>query len=215
MERPLRDDVARPVRAYLAALVPGDEVSDAWHELVADVSYWRERELLPTLRLAHQVVLQHQRVAPEVAALALVDVGVDDPDDVAVVLDADATVAGQWLDQARASRAPDTPAEEVAAAPKRFAERPRPATAPRVAPTAPAPQPAGDAPTDVARPPAAGSGTTGATGTDPAVRIGFDEDDGPLPDLDGRGAGWSAARVMAWVVAALVVVLAVWGLVVA
>lgn len=104
MARPLPDETARPARAYLAALVRADEVSDAWHELTADVAYWGDRELLAVLRLAHQVVVQHERISGEVATLALADLGVDDPADVAVVLDTDVDTARRWIAQVVAVR---------------------------------------------------------------------------------------------------------------
>lgn len=84
---PLPEPVARRARTYLASLVPVEETSDAWHELVADATYWGEREELPVLRLAHQVVLQHQRVTQEVATLALDEMGITSPVAVAQVLD--------------------------------------------------------------------------------------------------------------------------------
>lgn len=192
MERPLPDDVARPVRAYLAALVPSGEVSDAWHELVADVGYWHERELLPVLRLAHQVVLQHQRVTPEVAALALVEGGIEDPEEVAVVLDTDAVTARRWTEQAIASRDGDavvTPATAVPRAAAPAADRP-----PRDVP----------APSVDDAPPPAEDTSSGS------VRLGFDQDE-PLPDLDRRpGAAASMRGLVVTVLALLALVVVVW-----
>lgn len=195
MERPLPDAVARPVRAYLATLVPPQERSDAWHELAADVAYWGEGDLLAVLRLAHQVVLQHERVTPEVAALALADIGVDDPGDVAVVLDADVATARRWVEAARASAEGDQDADPSRAT-GRFPDRPR--TAATVTPSPPPSQPAApvqaapDAPSE-------------------AVRIGFDEDDGPLPHLDGSTSRTASTRAAAWLgLGVLAVLVVVW-----
>lgn len=188
MERPLPDDVARPVRAYLAALVPGDEVSDAWHELLADVAYWHERQLLPVLRLAHQVVLQHQRVTPEVAALALVEGGIEDPEEVAVVLDTDAVTARRWTEAAIASRDGDAAATPVMAG--RFSDRP-----------------SGDVPAptvDDAPPSPAEDASSGS------IRIGFDGDE-PSPDRDGRGGAAASMRgIVVTVLALVALVVVVW-----
>lgn len=168
MERPLPDDVARPARAYLAALVPADEVSDAWHELLGDVAYWGDRELLPVLRLAHQVVLQHERITPEVAALALVESGINRPADVAIVLDTDVEEARRWTRAALDTRDGDTrdgqddPGSELT--PPAADDTPWRRGEAAAEPTVPAPAPPRE-----------------------ALRIGFDADDGPLPDPDGRG----------------------------
>lgn len=89
MDRPLPDTLARPARAYLAALVPPHELSDAWHELLEDVTYWGDRDEVGVLRLATGVVRQHQRVTDEAATLALVDAGVVDAEVVAPVLQVD------------------------------------------------------------------------------------------------------------------------------
>lgn len=100
MDRPpLPEPVARRARSYLAALVPAGRTSDAWHELVADVTYWGDREELPVLRLAHQVVLQHERVTEEVAALALDELGISSPRSVAAVLDVSPAHAEALLDR--------------------------------------------------------------------------------------------------------------------
>lgn len=93
-ERPLPDEVARAARAYLAALVSPSARADAWHDLLAEVRYWQDDQLVPVLRLAHQVVGQHERVTDEAAAHALVDVGLAEVDDLARVL-------GASLDTAR------------------------------------------------------------------------------------------------------------------
>lgn len=193
MQRPLPDDVARPVRAYLAALVPADERSDAWHELVDDVGYWGDRELLPVLRLAHQVVLQHERVTPEVAALALVEVGVDEPADVAAVLGTDEATAREWTRTALEARDGDTVPVG------RFVDPAATATSPdRTTASPPAdPRPAASDPE--AEPEVEGGGS--------AVRIGFDDDE-PLPSFsEDAGQRWTTRRIL---VAALVL----WALVV-
>lgn len=189
MERPLPADVARPARAYLAALVPPDELSDAWHELVDDVAYWGDRDLLAVLRLAHQVVLQHERVAPEVAALALVESGVEDPADVAVVLGADEGTARDWTHVAIAARDGDD-----AASTGRFSDGadPEPTTAPTIT---------------EATPPGAPRPTPREGG---ALRIGF-EDDGPLPSYDEHaGPRWATRRILVAALVLWVLVIAVW-----
>lgn len=176
--RPLPDDVARTARAHLAALLPPDHVSDAWHDLLAEVSYWGESETVPVLRLAHQVVLQHQPVTPAVAAHSLAEAGVDDPDALAAVLDTD-------TDRARALLAEVTEAvEEQGAA----------AAAP--GPTRP---PAGDAvPADVDettpdRPARGGERRAEGPGDSPSVRIGFDEDE-PVVPSERAGSSWFTMR---------------------
>jgi hypothetical protein len=179
MERPLPDEVARPTRAYVASLVPDDQLSDAWHELLADVAYWGDRELLPVLRLAHQVVLQHERVTGEVAALALCERGLDDPADVAAVLDVDADTARRWTRLAIASRDADADAPRSAATP---------APAEPVPPPAPAPDPAPD---------------------DPALRIGSDEDGPPPRIPDQPATPRPGVPSVALAVVAIVVVAAV------
>lgn len=238
MQRPLTDDVARPARSYLAALLPADEVSDAWHELLDDAAYWGERDLRPVLRLAHQVVLQHERVTPEVAALVLADLGVDDPADVAHVLDTDEATARQWAAQAEASREGDV-APPPAAPLGRFADPARtPAAAEgRPVPPADAPEPptrVGGVATEVstpAREASAPATTAPAPATEQsapatevaaaspggAVRIGF-EDDHPLPggaadDSDGdrprvTTRGIVAIALLLWVVVVVLWVLA-------
>lgn len=208
MERPLSDDVARPVRAYLAALVPDDEVSDAWHELVADVTYWGDRQLLPVLRLAHQVVLQHERVAPEVATLVLLEAGVEDPAAVATVLDTDEDTARGWTEVALASRDGDETPSGRFTAPSRarpprgrgpvaeFAAAEPPAAEPSVA------EPSGASPGDDH--PASSDDTRGA------VRIGFDDHE-PLPDLEvGDEKRVTARGIVLAVLVLLVVLVAIW-----
>lgn len=196
MERPLPDDVARPARAYLAALVPPEELSDAWHELVDDVAYWGDRDLLPVLGLAHQVALQHQRVAPEVAALALVETGVEDPRDVAVVLGADEDAAREWTRTAVAARD-----GEDAPPPRRFDDvgGPTPVSAPDPEPD---PEPA----------PTAVETASPEEPAEPAMRIGFD-DDGPLPDYGDGEPRWTTRRILVAALALWVVVVLVWLLV--
>lgn len=104
MDRPpLPDPVARCARSYLAALVPSTQVSDAWHELLADVAYWGDRQELPVLRLAHQVVLQHERVTDEVAVLVLDELGIASPPSVAEVLDVTTSHAATLLDRVAAT----------------------------------------------------------------------------------------------------------------
>lgn len=209
MTRPLPEDVARTARAYLAALVPAPEVSDAWHELVADATYWGDRELVPVVRLAHQVALQHQPVAPEVAVLALHEVGIDLDASIARVLDVDEDTARRWSQQATASVAGDAGAAAGEGAGGQGAGRfsgPGPSHA-RSAPAqsqSPRPEP------DVldAGPAAAPSGNNGN-----AVRIGF-EDDGPLPSADELDSPASTTPrrglVAAIVVVAVLLILAMW-----
>lgn len=204
MERPLADDVARPARAYLAALVPPGQLSDAWHELVDDVAYWGDRELLPVLRLAHQVVLQHERVAPEVAALALVESGVEDPADVAVVLGADEEAAREWTRTAVAARdGDDVPPH------RRFDDTTGPVATPEPEPRPPAPEPQPDEarsePADALPPEPAAAPAAGR-----AMRIGF-EDDGPLPAYDEHaGPRWTTRRILVAALVLWVLVVAVW-----
>lgn len=218
MERPLSDDVARPVRAYLAALVPDDEVSDAWHELVADVTYWGDRQLLPVLRLAHQVVLQHERVAPEVATLVLVEAGIEDPAAVATVLDADEDTARGWTEVALSSRDGDETPSGRFTAPSRA--RPPRGRGPVAEPPAAEP-PAAEPP--AAEPPAAEPSAAEPSGASPgdddpassddtrgAVRIGFDDHE-PLPDLEvGDDQRVTARGIVLAVLALLVVLVAIW-----
>lgn len=209
MTRPLPEDVARTARAYLAALVPAPEVSDAWHELVADATYWGDRELVPVVRLAHQVALQHQPVAPEVAVLALHEVGIDQDASIARVLDVDEDAARAWSQQVAASVVGDADvgAGEDAGGQGagRFSE-PGPSHA-RSAPVhAPGPAPEPD---DLDAAPSAGPSGNGGD----AVRIGF-EDDGPLPSIDELDSPASTTPrrglVVAVVVVAVLLVLAVW-----
>jgi hypothetical protein len=103
-ERPLSDEVARAARAYLAALVSPSARADAWHDLLAEVRYWQDDQLVPVLRLAHQVVGQHERVTDEAAAFALADVGIVEVDDLAVVLNVDPVVARDLREQADRAR---------------------------------------------------------------------------------------------------------------
>lgn len=162
--RPLPDDVARSARAHLAALLPPDHVSDGWHDLLAEVAYWGESETVPVLRLAHQVVLQHQPVTPAVAAHSLVEAGVNAPDDVAVVLDTD-------TDRARALLVEVSEAvgeEGATAAPSTVIE---------------------DAAVAGAHAPVEGD----ATATSPSLRIGFDEDEAVVPS-EGAGSSWFTMR---------------------
>lgn len=192
MTRPLPEDVARTARAYLAALVPPAEVSDAWHELVADARYWGDSELVPVVRLAHQVALQHQPVTAEVAVLALQEVGIDQPSSIARVLDVDEDTARGWT-------------REVATSVERDAGG------------APAPGHAGGAPArDQQRGPAdgdAGPPAEPSDNGDDAVRIGFEED-GPLPGLDDLDSPASTTPrrglVVVAVAVAVVLFLVVW-----
>lgn len=213
MTRPLPEDVARTARAYLAALVPADEVSDAWHELVADVTYWGESEPVEVVRLAHQVALQHQPVAPQVAVLALREVGMDQPPTVARVLEVDQDTAQGWTGEVAAS-VDDAPAAT------HTPRRDDAATAPTSTDDAAAPVSTDDA-TDVAT--ARDDGATGPTSTADdastagddasAVRIGFEEDDAlrGLDELDSP-ASTTPRRglVVAAVALAVLVVLVVW-----
>jgi hypothetical protein len=218
MARPLPDDVARTARAYLASLLPPSDLSDAWHELVADVDYWGDRELVPVVRLAHQVVLQHQRLAPEVAVLALAEVGVDDLGAMAAVLDADTDQVTRWADEVASQRDGATPMVTIA----------EPGLEP--VPDAPGDPPAPDEPVgddDVppswdAAPPAAEADhraeadlppdpdldTPSAESTE-AVRIGFDDDE-PLPDLDGRARGVGRRDLLVAATTLAVLILIVW-----
>ncbi len=212
MERPLPDDVARPARAYLAALVPADEVSDAWHELLADVAYWGDRHLLAVLRLAHQVVLQHERVTPEAAALALVEVGVDAPADVAAVLDADPTDARAWTEAARATRDGDEPAVKLDAA---SPPEPAPQPVPSATPAAPEPRPAARSETpraEVTRPDTPRPAPSDPEPAPGAVRIGF-EDDEPLPAFhDDAGRRLTTRTIVLVAVVLWVLVVLLWTL---
>ena len=208
MDRPLPDDVARPARAYLAALLPASEVSDAWHELVADVEYWGDRDLLAVLRLAHQVVLQHERVSPEAATLVLAEHGVDRDEDVAVVLDADVESARGWARAAVATRDGASPD----AAPRRFGGT---STATEPAPVPDEPEPASHVapePVAVSQPelPHDDEPALEDEATTEALRIGFDDDE-PLPDLDGP-RGDSRGRALAMLVLAVVLVAILWAL---
>lgn len=212
MDRPLPDDVARPARAYLAALVPADEVSDAWHELVADVAYWDDRQLLPVLRLAHQVVLQHARVTPEAAALVLVEAGIDQPEDVAAVLDSDVDSARTWTRAALATR--DDASETLATVTTGRLAGAAVDTTHRPAPTEPvALHPVGDPPVETVETPADLPVESDAAAPAPApeaVRIGFDEDDGPLPDLEGRSHRRPVRTVALLVVVLVALVVVLW-----
>ncbi len=190
--RPLPDDVARTARAHLAALLPPDHVSDAWHDLLAEASYWGESETVPVLRLAHQVVLQHQPVTAAVAAHSLAEAGLDDPDDLAAVLDTD-------TDRARALLAEVTDAVEeqgAAPAPSRVIEDAAVAGAAAPGPTRP---PAGDAaPVDVDattpdRPAPGGERRAEEPGDSASVRIGFDEDE-PVVPSERAGNSWFTMR---------------------
>lgn len=205
--RPLPDDVARTARAHLAALLPPGHLSDAWHDLLAEVAYWGESELVPVLRLAHQVVLQHQPVTPAVAAHSLVEAGVDDPDDVAVVLDTDADRARALL--AEVSEA--VGAVDAAPAPPRVIEDAAVAGAADgpVAADTPARPTLGEPP--VASPePAPADREESATATSPSVRIGFDEDEAVVPSDQGASWGFTMRRLL--VVAAVLwfLVVLVW-----
>lgn len=198
MTRPLTEDVARTARAYLGALVPPGEVSDAWHELVADATYWGDRDLVAVMVLAHQVVLQHQRVAPEVAVLALQELDLDQPGTVARVLAVDEATADRLTDEVAASVEGGPAADPVG----RFATAPAPdrprgavSTPTRDATTEPAPESA----------PSPAPAASEASGD--ALRIGFEDDERPLTGFDDPAPpeGTTARRV-ALVVAAVVVV---------
>ena len=223
MARPLPDDVARTARAYLASLLPPSDFSDAWHELVADVDYWGDRDLVPVVRLAHQVVLQHQRLAPEVAVLALAEVGVDDPGAMAAVLDADTDQVARWVDEVATQRDGATPMVTIA----------EPGLEP--VPDAPHDPPAPDEPAgddvppswDAAPPPteadhraepdhrpepdlrAEADLDTPSAQPAEAVRIGFDDDE-PLPDLDGRARGVGRRDLLVATATLAVLILIVW-----
>lgn len=197
MTRPLPEDVARTARAYLGALVPPGEVSDAWHELVADATYWGDRDLVSVMVMAHQVVLQHQRVAPEVAVLALQELDLDQPATVARVLAVDEATADRLTEEVAASVEGGPAADPVG----RFATAPGPersraavAAAPRDVPSEPAPE--------VAPGPAPAS--TEPSGD--ALRIGFEEDERPISGFDDLGPpGGVTGRRVALVIAAIVV----------
>ncbi len=193
--RPLPDDVARTARAHLAALLPPDHVSDAWHDLLAEVSYWGESETVPVLRLAHQVVLQHQPVTPAVAAHSLVEAGVDDPDDVAAALDTDPDRARALLAEVTAAvgeegAAPDPPTVVEDAAIVGASDAPQ--------------EPAGEDPRK--------DPEEAATATSPSVRIGFDEDEAVVPS-DQAASSWFTLRRLLVVAAVLwFLVVLVWAL---
>lgn len=204
--RPLPDDVARTARAHLAALLPPDHVSDAWHDLLAEVAYWGESATVPVLRLAHQVVLQHQPVTPAVAAHSLVEAGVHDPDDVAAVLDTDA-------DRARALLA------EVSEAVGEEGAAPAPPTVIEDAAVAGAPAPV--EPDEPARPvvhdsPSAPEGQDredregDATATSPSVRIGFDEDEEAVPSGGAGNWGFTMRRLLVAAAVLWFLVVLVW-----
>ncbi len=210
MTRPLPEDVARTARAYLAALVPAGEVSDAWHELVADATYWGEDELVPVVRLAHQVVLQHQPVAPQVAVLALRELGLDQPSTVARVLDVDEDTAHGWTREVAASQ-DDTPDPDAGSTKVGRGQSGTTSRRPSTSRPAGASGASGDP----------GAPDTGAASAPPAdddgaVRIGFG-DDGPMTGLDDLDSPASTTprrgTVVAAIVVALVVLLAVWVLV--
>lgn len=218
MTRPLPEDVARTARAYLAALVPSDEVSDAWHELVADATYWGESGRVEVVRLAHQVAVQHQPVAPQVAVLALREAGMDQPASVARVLDVDHDTAQGWIAEVAASL-DDTSAssrEPARDGPERATAPPR-ASHPPAGPARPAPAGSVDGPgvaidDGVDAPGAPDDGTSPAAppvdGDTDAVRIGF-EDDAVPPGLDEFDAPADTSPRRGMVVAAVVVVVLV------
>lgn len=204
MTRPLPEHVARIARAYLGALVPPAEVSDAWHELVADATYWGDRDLVPVMVMAHQVVLQHQRVAPEVAVLALRDLDMDQPATVAQVLAVDEGTAHRLTDEVAASVEGGPAADAVGRFATGVQDRAR-TTAPTGSPVIhPADEPG---PSRTPSPPAPSTTTDGSGG---AVRIGF-EDDSPMTGFDEAGSpGGITARRVVLLVAAAVVIVSLW-----
>ena len=199
MTRPLPEDVARTARAYLAALVPAGEVSDAWHELVADATYWGESERVEVVRLAHQVALQHQPVAPQVAVLALRETGMDQPATVARVLDVDEDTAHGWIREVAASLDDTTGAGTTPGRPQ----------APPPPNGASAPEPSGGR--EVARDAGAPFSSPGDHGE--AVRIGFEDDRAvsALDDLDSPASTTPRrGMVVAAIVVAVLVIVLVW-----
>ncbi len=198
MTRPLPEDVARTARAYLGALVPPGEVSDAWHELVADATYWGDRDLVSVMVMAHQVVLQHQRVAHEVAVLALQELDLDQPATVARVLAVDEATADRLTEQVAASVEGGPAADPVG----RFATAAGPERSRAPAPAAARDVSSEPAPDAVPRPAPAGNETSGD-----ALRIGFEDDERPITGFDELGPpGGVTGRRVALVVAAIVVV---------
>lgn len=181
---PLPAPVARRARTYLASLVPAEETSDAWHELVADATYWGECEELPVLRLAHQVVLQHQRVTPEVAALALDEMGVSSSTAVAEVLDlsrADAEALLQRIadDLAEVDRAPEVHVFDAEAGGLGAATADEEGDEPD-GPSATVTDDHDEAPRGATAPP-------GSETDEPAGERPVPEDEGPAPDDEGPG----------------------------
>lgn len=208
-QRPLPEDVTRAARTYLATLVPTGEVSNAWHELLEDVTYWRETARIPVLHLAHQVVLQHERVTPDVATLALTELGVTDPADVATILDVDRATAGDLLAHIAASQ--DVDVVDLSGV------EPTPVTTVQDRAPQPAPDPAPDVAPDPARHPAPAA-RSDMSSTDPsptAVRIGFDEDE--AHDLhhrarDGGGSWFTTRRLLVLAVVVWTLILLAWAL---
>lgn len=218
MERPpLPDPVARRARTYLAALVPPAETSDAWHELLADVTYWGDRDEVAVLRLAHQVVLQHERVTAEAAVLVLDEVGVTSPDAVAAVLDvgppeAEALVQRVADHVAEAEQSPDVHVfdAEAGAVGTRAPRDDEPDGAAETTEPAEVPEPV-DArePADAPEPVAAGEPAprpepTGEAGAPASVQIGFDDDE--VLELDDDASLVPVDRRRWWAAAAIAVV---------
>lgn len=226
MSRPLPEQTARSARAYLAGLVPPDELSDAWHELLEDVAYWGDRDLVGVMRLATYVLRQHQRITDEVAALGLLDVGIDDPGAIARILEVDGKVADTLAglrdtvdpptDATDATEAPAQPPAAEAPATGRFTRQRDPAGGDSTARSSSSdPRRTvviGDHDGDHEDPAEAPT-----TGTDPGVRIGFDDDavqtvhgpeDGQVPE--GRGGGLSTRQVAAIAVGVWVAILILW-----
>lgn len=216
MDRPpLPEPVARRARSYLAALVPAGRTSDAWHELVADVTYWGDREELPVLRLAHQVVLQHERVTDEVATLALDELGISSPDSVATVLDVSPADAEVLLDRvAEVQRPPDVHVFDAEAGAVGTREDPVADDAPDAeAGDDPVPEPTQPTtPATAPQEPEATAQPTGDRDGARAVRIGFEEDD--VIEVGGwddePAAGLDRRRWMAIAAVVLVAALLLW-----
>lgn len=199
MDQPaLAPDVVRATRTYLSALLPGAEVDDAMHEVVADVSYWHEDDADAVLRMAHAVVAQRSRISDEAAVQALVgEVGITDDDRLGRILSIEPSAARRLRDGVRTKLGSGIPAaaDEPVAAPVDVPDRPEP-DRPEPDPTA-AESVADEAPRSV---------------PDGPVRIGFDEAEVVIPE-DGRAGARSVGRsvalgvVIVWVVVAIVLLI--------
>ena len=94
MARPLSPELTRDVHAFLGALLPAPEVADAFHDVVAEVQYWREDDRLGVLRITRDVLAQRVRVEEDALVhVLLADVGLAADDEVAAVLELSVTGA--------------------------------------------------------------------------------------------------------------------------